>query len=218
MLKDYFSRLNNNWSNSWTPQVRNHFIGSLALLISIVYLCPDIFDYYEHRDAALINDPILALITPRDFSVLIFTLIYSGLLASIIHHLVSPIEITQWIQAYTLIFSFRILCIFLLPLAAPEDIIILVDPVVDNIIGSQRTLTKDLFFSGHTSTAFLYFLFARNKILKGVLLMNCIAIATLLLWQHVHYSVDVLVAPIFAFFFYGLQKRFSPLKSERNIA
>jgi hypothetical protein len=217
MLKDYFSRFKNNWTKSWTPQVRNHLILSVVLLIFIVSCCPDIFDYYESREAALINDPILALLPPYDFSVLIFTLIYAGLLASAIHHFVSPIETTQWIQTYTLIFSFRILCIFLLPLAAPEGIILLVDPIVDNIIGSQRTLTKDLFFSGHTSTAFLFFLLAKNKILKGVLLVNCIAIATLLLWQHVHYSIDVLVAPIFAFFFYDLQKRFSPLKSERNM-
>ena len=218
MLKDYFLKLKENWKNSWTPQVRNHLIGTAVLLLFIVLCCPEIFNYYERRDAALINDPILALITPHDFSLLIFTLIYGGLLTSAIHHLVSPIETAQWLQTYTLIFSFRILCIFLLPLAAPADIILLVDPVVDNIIGSQRTLTKDLFFSGHTSTAFLFFLLARNKILKGVLLMNCIAIATLLLWQHVHYSIDVLVAPIFAFFFYGLQKRFSPLKSERDVA
>lgn len=217
MLKNYFSTFKNNWKNSWNPQVRNHLIGSVALLIFIVSFCPDIFDYYENRDAALINDPILALLTPYDFSVPIFTLIYAGLLASAIHHIISPIETIQWFQAYILIFSFRVLCIFLLPLAAPEGIILLVDPVVDNIIGSQRTLTKDLFFSGHTSTSFLFFLLARNKVLKGILLVNCMAIAVLLLWQHVHYSIDVLVAPIFAFFFYDLQKRFSPFKSERDV-
>ena len=96
--------------------------------------------------------------------------------------------------------------------SAPEDIILLTDPVVDNIIGSSRTLTKDLFFSGHTSTAFLFFLMARNRTLRYILLVNCIAIAVLLLWQHVHYTIDVVVAPIFAFFAYWIQGELTPFE------
>lgn len=212
MLKRYFKNFKEDWITSWNPKTRNHLLISVTLLIAIVYFGRDAFSFFEDRETAMVPDPILALIPARNFSLLIFILIYSGLLASAIHHLKSLKETIQWIQTYTILITFRIFCIFLLPISAPEDIILLTDPVVDNIIGSSRTLTKDLFFSGHTSTAFLFFLMARNTKLRYILLVNCIAIAALLLWQHVHYTIDVVVAPIFAFFAYWIQGELTPFE------
>jgi membrane-associated phospholipid phosphatase len=59
-------------------------------------------------------------------------------------------------------------------------------------------VTKDLFFSGHTSTVFLLFLCLPGKIDKKLALIVTMIVGSLLLVQHVHYTLDVLGALLFA--------------------
>ena len=65
--------------------------------------------------------------------------------------------------------------------------------------GQQYPITKDLFFSGHTSTLFLMFLITQHKKVKATLLTISIIVPILLLVQHVHYTIDILAAPVFAY-------------------
>jgi membrane-associated phospholipid phosphatase len=83
-----------------------------------------------------------------------------------------------------------------IPLDAPLTILPLKDPVVEWIVTSP-TLTKDLFFSGHTSTLFLMALLASR--LKPLYFLATFFVAVCVLLQHVHYLVDVLVAPFVAY-------------------
>jgi membrane-associated phospholipid phosphatase len=46
---------------------------------------------------------------------------------------------------------------------------------------------------------FLLFLCVPQKKLKAALLIGTAVLAGCLLWQHVHYTVDVLAAPFFAY-------------------
>jgi membrane-associated phospholipid phosphatase len=87
---------------------------------------------------------------------------------------------------------------FLLPLEPPALLIPLRDPFVQ-YLGTGTLLTKDLFFSGHTSTLFLLFLTARGARLKAIFVVCTVGVAISVLLQHVHYSVDVFVAPFFAY-------------------
>ncbi len=105
------------------------------------------------------------------------------------------------IQTYSLIAFLRLLTIYLLPLDAPPTIIPLKDPFVE-FFGGGNTLLKDLFFSGHTATMFLFFLLVNNK-LKIVFFISTILVAIFVLIQHVHYTIDVVAAP---FFTYGSYK------------
>jgi len=93
---------------------------------------------------------------------------------------------------------FRTIAMYLTPFEAPERILLLNDPFVQ-FFAKGDILTKDLFFSGHTGTLFLVFLLAENKTLKTIFLILTILVGSAVLLQHVHYSVDVFVAPFVAF-------------------
>jgi membrane-associated phospholipid phosphatase len=72
------------------------------------------------------------------------------------------------------------------------------------VLGPGQVLTKDLFFSGHTSTMFLLALMAPGRATRIFFLACTVVVGSCVLWQHVHYTVDVLVAPLFAFAAYAL--------------
>ncbi len=65
--------------------------------------------------------------------------------------------------------------------------------------GASAVLTRDLFFSGHTSTLFLISLAVPGRRARPFFLACTAAVATCVLVQHVHYTVDVLAAPFFAY-------------------
>ena len=92
----------------------------------------------------------------------------------------------------------RILAMYLLPLQPPEKMIILNDPFVE-FFGTGQTLTKDLFFSGHTATLLILFLISEKKIIKTIFLISTIVVAIAVLLQHVHYTIDVFAAVFFTY-------------------
>ncbi|HMP32034.1 MAG TPA: phosphatase PAP2-related protein, partial [Saprospiraceae bacterium] len=57
-------------------------------------------------------------------------------------------------------------------------------------------ITKDLFFSGHVSALCLLYYLVQNKKLKYYIFIAAVVVGTLLIWQRVHYTIDVLFAPI----------------------
>ena len=56
-----------------------------------------------------------------------------------------------------------------------------------------------LFFSGHTSLPFLLFLVARDRGFRIAFLLLTLATGTCVIVQHVHYTIDVVVAPFVAY-------------------
>jgi membrane-associated phospholipid phosphatase len=94
---------------------------------------------------------------------------------------------------------------YTLPLEAPLTMIALKDPFIE-FFGNGQTLTKDLFFSGHTATSFLLFLAMKNKYIKPIFLAISISMAIFVLMQHVHYTVDVIAAPFFSYGSYMISK------------
>jgi membrane-associated phospholipid phosphatase len=67
-------------------------------------------------------------------------------------------------------------------------------------------MTKDLFFSGHTTTMVLIFLCLKKRTDKTIALMAAFAVAYLLLVQHIHYTIDVLAAPVVVYACYRLTR------------
>jgi membrane-associated phospholipid phosphatase len=92
----------------------------------------------------------------------------------------------------------RIVAMYLLPLEPPTTMIILNDPLVESF-GTGQTLTKDLFFSGHTATLFILFLVSERKNIKALFLISTVAVAISVILQHVHYTIDVFAALFFTY-------------------
>ena len=120
------------------------------------------------------------------------------------------------LQAYVVMVLLRILAMWVTQLEAPPKMIPLHDPLV-RLFGPGKLLTKDLFFSGHTSTLFLLALAVPDRRSRALFLVCTAAVAVCVLWQHVHYTVDVLVAPLFAWASFRLARRLDPKAEEPGI-
>jgi hypothetical protein len=169
--------------------------GSLALTLAALSW---FLAWVETRpDVVVLADPLLAAIPPRDFSMVTFGLIYGGIVLGLGTLATSPRRLLRALQAYVLLLLLRMLLMWLVPLEAPAGMVPLRDPVVESF-GPARMLMRDLFFSGHASTLFLLALAARGRALRLLLLVATVLVAVLLVWQHVHYAVDVIVGPFVA--------------------
>jgi hypothetical protein len=107
---------------------------------------------------------------------------------------------------YILLSLSRFLSITLVPLDPPANLIGLADPLANTFYG-PKFVTKDLFFSGHTSSLFLLFLCLRNRTDKMLALAGTVMVGILLLVQHVHYTMDVLAAPVLTWLIYRLTQK-----------
>ena len=63
---------------------------------------------------------------------------------------------------------------------------------------------NDLFFSGHVADLTTFYLLCRSLRLKRYILFCIIVVATMLVWQRVHYTIDVMMAPAFAYTSYWI--------------
>ena len=177
--------------------VRTQFAATLAAFAVTLWYINDFVTIIETRKGVVLADPILALLAPYDLTWLIFALIYTAIIGGIINFARSPKTLIVVMQAYILLCFFRMAGIYLLPLDPPTETIILRDPVVE-FFGENRILTRDLFFSGHTSLLFLIALATEAKFLRISFYVMTALVAVFLLFQHVHYTVDILSAPFFA--------------------
>ena len=118
---------------------------------------------------------------------------------SVVLFLATPKKFLKGLQAYAILLFFRTLFIYILPLEAPKGMIFLQDPITAFFLNSVNVVTKDLFFSGHISAMCLFVYFSDNKKWKTYLMFATPLLAMLILWQHVHYTIDVVAAPFFAF-------------------
>jgi membrane-associated phospholipid phosphatase len=170
--------------------------------------------YNESRSGSEFDDPILKNLTPQDLSGITFLLTYSVALTGIIISLKEPRIFIVLLQAYLILTLLRILSLYLIPLAPPPGIIILNDKLLRFSFYSGRDNLKDLFFSGHTATIFLFAFIFNDKRLKWIFSIAAILIGFLLMKQHVHYSIDILFAPVFAWLAIILQKKISLLNKK----
>jgi membrane-associated phospholipid phosphatase len=98
------------------------------------------------------------------------------------------------------------LTISLVPLDPPAGLIGLADPL-SNFFYGPKFITRDLFFSGHTSTVFLLYLCLPGKADKKLALAATLSVAILLLVQHVHYTLDVLGGFLFGWISWWISAR-----------
>ena len=177
---------------------RLEFILTVIVLILLMSVFSQFLTFVEQREGAVLNDPLLNLFSPVDLTWFTFALIYVCIIIFFIAVIKDPNKVMIAFQTYGLMVLFRGIAMYLTPFAAPENILLLNDPFVQ-LFGKGEILTKDLFFSGHTGTIFLLLLLIENKKLKLTFLIATIFVGSAVLFQHVHYAIDVFVAPFVAY-------------------
>ena len=195
------------WAVAWRDRsFRLRLALTVPALVAVLALLARFLTFAEARLGTVLPDPILALLPPRDLTWLTFSLIYLGLAFGVARLATEPRALVVALQAYILMVIFRIAAMWVTPLEAPPGMIPLHDPLV-RLFGPGKLLTKDLFFSGHTSTLFLLALAVPGRRSKALFLFCTAVVAVCVLWQHVHYTIDVLVAPLFAYASFRLARR-----------
>jgi PAP2 superfamily C-terminal len=187
------------WKSSFADKkFRIELLVTAIITVILFYFIPEFLDFVESRPGAVLPDPLLNIFSPVDVTWLTFIIIYLSVVIGLASFARDPRQILFAAQSYGLLIIFRVVAMYLTPFAAPEKILPLNDPFVQ-LIGSGVVLTKDLFFSGHTATLFIIFLIEKNLKLKVLFLLLTIAVAVCVIIQQVHYSIDVLAAPFFAY-------------------
>ncbi len=168
------------------------FFGLLTLLVLLSSL-PYFFGVIEKRNGLVLNDWALNWLPAKNVSIPIFTLIWSMVAITLYECYKNPTIFLQLLWAFIFLTITRIISISLVPLNSPPNLVVLVDPLSNYFYG-QDFITKDLFFSGHTSTQFLLFFVLQKAWQKRLAFLSTIFIGVLVLVQHVHYTIDVLGA------------------------
>lgn len=195
-----------NWKKIFSDSVQRYeFIATVILLIITVSGFSRYLLYNETRPGAVIDDPLLRYFEAIDLNPLIFFTIYSSLLLGLISFSFHPRLLMTAFQTYILMVWFRMLAMYLVPLDPPAGCIDLQDPVVF-MMGTGQKIVKDLFFSGHTSTAFMLFQVSKNKYLKTYFLIATITVGISVILQKAHYTIDVYVGLIFSYTSFHLIK------------
>ena len=198
-MTDHTGSVASAWSDAWADRAfRIQAIITLPVLVIVLSFLARFLERNEMRQGVVLSDPLLTLFSPIDVTWITFGLIYIGLITAIVYLLRHPATLLIAMQSYALLVVFRIIAMTLVPLEPPPSMLALNDPLVE-VFGTGRLLTKDLFFSGHTSTLFLLFLVTPPGMLKKVFLGCTVLVACCVLLQHVHYGIDVFVAPFVAY-------------------
>lgn len=151
------------WPDAWRqPVFRKKFVLVWALILPLLAAFPVFFQHIEKREGIILNDWLLNQISVRNVSLPVFIFIWGAALLAIVRCVKSPQTLLLLLWTYLLVSLSRMACIWLVPLNAPPHLIPLIDPLTNFFYGKQY-ITKDLFFSGHTSSVFIIFLGLKKK-------------------------------------------------------
>lgn len=190
-------------------------VGTLALLLYCAAQIPVFFAYLQARPGALLYDPVLNALPAMDLSGPIFVLIYVPVIYTIARCLLTPAVLIHFLTGYTLLLIVRVFTLWITPLDPPVDLVPLVDPFVPVFYGGIA-VTKDLFFSGHTATAFLIYKCLPGKTEKRIAGGVVVLMVITLLLQHIHYTVDIVAAVPIAYLCANATAKLIPLAAGQN--
>lgn len=199
--------------NSWKVTFENknykrRFISGLIIWVAILFAFPIFFNYIEARNGIELNDFIINSLPAYDVSTPTFLIIWSMFLLFLYRAINDPQLLLLFLWGFIFLSISRFLTIYFFPLNPPAQLIALRDPITNLFYGKTHGfITKDLFFSGHTSTQFLMFLCFKKKSDKYLALISTAIVGILVLIQHVHYSIDVIAAPILTYLIYLISKK-----------
>jgi membrane-associated phospholipid phosphatase len=179
----------------------------IAIGIAILATMPQFFSYLQQRQGVVLHDPLLAAIPATDLSIPIFVCIHFAAIWFIYKVYLRHVDLFLFLRSYAILLFVRAICLYFVALEPPLGLVNLSDPVLQVFYGNN-TITKDLFFSGHTASMFLIYLCYRRPMDKFLSAIVTTIVAIGVLVQHVHYTIDVLVAFPAAYIVYFISKKF----------
>lgn len=206
MARSIAITLKKNWRQTWSSHIQRAqlLIGSF-LMIALSCMLPSFFNLIQKREGTLLNDWVLAAIPPHNVSWAIFTIIWGLGLFAIWRAIEKPTIYITYIWTLFFVTVLRVLAISLVALDPPRGLIALTDPITGIFYG-ESNITRDLFFSGHTSVLYIIYLCLERKTDKLIALCATFVAVVLLLVQHVHYTVDIIAAFIVVYPVYRIVK------------
>jgi hypothetical protein len=188
---------------SWKTAFADHrytlsFLAAITVFSIFPIKADNYFQWIQRRQGIQWNDPILNSIPAINVSYPIFGIIYLSVIYLVYRLLHEPKRFLWFAWAFNLETAFRFATIYLVALEPPIGLVDLHDPLAEILIyGDKLAITKDLFFSGHTATMVFVCFFLPSLKERRMAIGLSILLAALLLVQHVHYSIDVIAAPLF---------------------
>lgn len=186
--------------------------SAVPILVSMFF----VLGFVEERKGLVLSDFVLNGLPSVDLSVSIFGLMYLQVFVGSVYIIKNPRWTLRLAQAYLLMLTFRMICMLVVPLEPPEGIIPLRDYILERSFYNENVNLKDLFFSGHTATVFLFYLAIKAKYLRLLFFFGGIIIGFALLMQHAHYTIDVLFAPVFAWLSFFIAGKLQPQSSHNS--
>ncbi len=195
-----FSFIISRWKESLSlSRFRWFFFLGLVFLLSTITAFSFFLQYIQLRPGFVINDPMIARLGPYHLCSPIQFATYVPVVVGLGYLSVYPSLMSRFIWAYSFLLLLRALCLFLVPLEPPVVFLELRDVILEATAYMGDVITKDLFFSGHVATVFLFALLIHHQKVRWVFMGIGAGLGAMLVLQHVHYSIDVLAAPFFSF-------------------
>mgnify|MGYP000013363735 FL=1 len=197
-MKGFEQSIEINWTAAWQD---SRFRWQLILAIAVFAIFPwkadDYFQWIQQREGIVMQDVILAHIPAKNVSIPIFAIIYLSVVYLIVRIIRQPKHFLWFAWAFNIETLMRFTSIYWVALNPPTGLVDLHDPIAEMFIyGENLAITKDLFFSGHTATMVFVCYFLPSAIERKIAVVLTSVLGCLLLIQHVHYSLDILAAPI----------------------
>ncbi len=191
----YLKQIADAWRHAWTfKSFRVQSFITLVVVISFTVIFNWFFDFIEARQGQMLGDYLLDYLPSYDVSWVVFFFLYSGIVFGVYYHLIHPKTILLAFQTYVLVTLVRICTITLWPLEPPVGYMPLREPFVQLFTSDGKIISKDLFFSGHMSTILSLYFASHRMYIKNFLFFCSVMIGTMVLLQHVHYTIDVIFA------------------------
>jgi hypothetical protein len=190
-----------------TSRYRWALVFCAATLLWMFLFVPVFYrDILTPKHGYLLDDYVLGFFTPRDLSLYIFIILYVAAVQTVISHWRDPEVIILASTVYVAMNIVRTVTMYLLTLEPPTGIILLQDPI-SSLLYPDTGFAKDLFFSGHISTIMVTVFVEKNTIARWAKILGAVIMAILLAWQHVHYSVDLIAAPLATYGVFVIARR-----------
>lgn len=183
----------NEWKTAFSDR---SFVTKVVIahvfFIAYSFVTQDISKYIQARKGIHLKDQVLNYFPSLDFSLPIFLLLYGSIVTFIILHIDKPRVVWRLFEMQIIVAVVRQLCILMIALEPPHGLIVLKDVFLENTFYPHDTpLTKDLFFSGHAASIWIYFLAAEKKYFKAAMLISTFIMSYMILCMRIHYSYDI---------------------------